>query len=131
MMKRSNKPIPEVDIISYGRYARWNDDSRTLPQLEELTYEIVAEIDVEFGMIIEIRHGKGRYLEYVINHPSIRDKNGNIAPSYEGEYQIKANPYRFFLGDTIWEPVDDKRGIWEFIIKIDDQQVASKKLRLI
>jgi hypothetical protein len=130
-MKRSNKPIPQVEIISYGRYTRWNDDSRKLPELEELTYEIIAEIDIEFGMIVEIQHGKGRYLEYVIHHPPFRDNNGNITPSFEGEYQIKANPYRFFLGDTIWAPVEDKRGIWEFIIKIDQQRVASKKLKLI
>jgi len=130
-MKRSNKPLPKVDIISYGRYSRWNDDSRTFPELEELTSEIVTGLDVEFGMVIEIQHGKGRYLEYTIHHPPFRDQSGNITPSFKGEYQIKANPYRFFLGDTIWEPVEDKRGIWEFIIKIDQKQVASKKLNLI
>jgi hypothetical protein len=82
-------------------------------------------------MIVEIRHGKGRYLEYVIHHPPFRDKDGNITPFFEGEYQIKTNPYRFFLGDTIWEPVEDKRGTWEFIIKIDQKMVASKKIKLI
>jgi len=130
-MKRSNKPLPEVEIISYGKYTRWNDDSRALPEIEQLTYQIVAEIDIEFGMIIEIWHGKGRYLEYIINHPPFKDKQGNIVPSFEGEYQVKANPYLFFLGDTIWEPIEDKRGTWEFIVKIDQQQVAMKKLELI
>ena len=73
------------------------------------------------------------YIQSTFNNTiiSIADRQGNIVPSFEGEYQIKANPYRFFLGDTIWEPVEDKRGIWEFIVRIDQQQVAKKKLELI
>ncbi len=129
-MKRSNKALPEVEIISYGKYTRWNARSKDLPELEDLTYEIEAELDVEFGMLVEIRHGKGRYLEFIIHHPPFKDKRGNIAPSFVGEYQIRTNPYRFFLGDTIWEPVDDKKGDWELIIKIDNQVVARKKLEL-
>jgi hypothetical protein len=131
MMKRSKKSLPKVDIISYGKYTRWNDDSRNLPELEELTHEVVAEIDIEFGMIIEIGQCKGRYLEFIIHHPPFKDKYGNVSPSFEGEYQIKANPYRFFLGDTVWEPVEDKKGTWEFIIKIDQEVVAQKRLELI
>lgn len=130
-MKRSNKNLPDVEIISYGKYTRWNASSRDLPELEELTYEIKAELDVEFGMLVEIRHGKGRYLEYIIHHPPFNDASGELAPSFVGEYQVKSNPFRFFLGDTVWEPVDDKRGIWELIIKIDKQVVAQKKLTLI
>ena len=102
-----------------------------MPILEELATEIKAELDVEFGILIEIRHGKGRYLEYIIHHPPFNDNSGELAPSFVGEYQIKSNPFRFFLGDTVWEPVNDKRGIWELIIKIDKQVVAQKKLTLI
>jgi hypothetical protein len=129
-MKRSNKALPEVEIISYGKYTRWNARSKDLPELEDLTYEIEAELDVEFGMLVEIRHGKGRYLDFIIHHPPFKDKSGNIAPSFVGEYQIRSNPFRFFLGDTVWEPVDDKKGDWELIIKIDEQVVAQKKLKL-
>ena len=129
-MKRSNKNLPDVEIISYGKYMRWNSKSRDLPELEELTYDIKAELDVEFGMIVEIRHGKGRYLEYTIHHPSFIDKTGEIAPSFVGEYQIRSNPFQFFLGDTIWEPVEDKKGTWELIIKIEGKVLASKKLLL-
>jgi len=130
-LKRSKKNLPEVEIISYGRFTRWNSDDRELPELQELTNRIIAKIDVEFGMIIEIRHGKGRYLEYLIHHPPFKDIDGNVVPSFEGEYQVKSNPYRFFLGDSVWEPVEDKRGAWEFIIQIDKQTVARKKLELI
>jgi len=130
-MKRSNKKLPEVEIISFGRFTRWNSTSRELPQLEELTEAIPAELDVEFGMIVEIRNGKGRYLEYIINHPPFRDNNGNITPPFEGVYQIKSNPYRFFLGDTVWEPVEDKKGTWKLIIRMENKVLAEKKLQLI
>jgi hypothetical protein len=75
-MKRSRKSLPDVEIISYGRYTRWNDDSRELPELQELTNVIPAAPDIEFGIIIEIRHGKGRYIEFIVHHPSFKDKNG-------------------------------------------------------
>jgi hypothetical protein len=129
-MKRSNKNLPDVEIISYGKYTRWNSKSRELPELEELTNEIKAELDVEFGMIVEIRHGKGRYLDYIIHHPPFKDKAGEIAPSFVGEYQIRSNPFQFFLGDNIWEPVNDKKGAWEFIIKIEGKVLVQKKLLL-
>ena len=130
-MKRSKKSLPDVEIISYGKYSRWNSESRDLPALEDLTYEVKAEIDVEFGMIIEVRHGKGRFLEYTIHHPPFKDKSGGIAPSFVGEYQIRSNPFQFFLGDTIWEPVNDKKGEWELIIKIEGKVLAQKKLLLV
>lgn len=130
-MKRSNKSLPDVEIISYGKYTRWNASSRDLPELEELTNEIKAELDVEFGMLVEIKHGKGRYLEYVIHHPPFTNKSGDLAPSFVGEYQIRSNPFQFFLGDTIWDPIDDKKGTWELIIKIDGKVLAQKKLLLI
>jgi hypothetical protein len=130
-MKRSKKALPDVEIISYGKYTRWKDKSRDLPELEVLTDKIKAEMDIEFGMIVEIRHGKGRYMDYIIHHPPFLDNNGDIMPPFEGQYQIKTNPYHFFLGDTIWEPVEDKRGVWEFIIKIDQNVVARKKIELI
>lgn len=130
-MKRSHKKLPGVEVVSYGKYTGWNERSRELPELLELTHEVHAEIDVEFGLIIEIRNGKGRYIDYIIHHPPFKDKYGNITPSFEGEYHIRTNPYRFFLGDTVWEPIEDKKGNWEFIILIDQQIVVRKKIILI
>ncbi len=129
-MKRSKKPLPKVEIINYGRYSGWDRDSRTLPELLELTTAIKAEVGVEFGMIVEIFQGKGRFLDFRIDHPPFTDKEGNVEPPFEGSYQIKSNPYTFFLGDTVWEPVEDKKGPWTMHIFIDGTELASKTIIL-
>lgn len=130
-MKRSKKPLPEVEIISYGEYTRWDSEDKSLPKLIELTERVKTEIGVEFGMIVEISHGKGRYLQYRIDHPPFRDEKGNVMPPFEGEYQVRTNPYRFFLGDTIWEPADNKKGIWTFSVYFDDTLVGEKSVELV
>ena len=122
--------MPEVEIVSYGQYTSWDRESRELPELIALTKEVKAEIGVEFGMVVEIFHGKGRFLDFKIDHPPFRDKNGNIEPSFEGTEQIRNNPYSFFLGDTIWEPVEDKKGAWTMTVFIEGKQVASKTILL-
>ena len=129
-MKRSKKPLPRVEIVSYGKYTKWDRDSKKLPELVELTKEVKAEVGVEFGMIVEIFQAKGRFLEFRIDHPPFADQFGTVEPPFEGNYQIKQNPYVFFLGDTIWEPVEDKRGPWTMTVYIDDQEVASKTILL-
>ena len=129
-MKRSKKPKPEVEIVSYGKYSNWDRESRDLPELIDLAEEVKAEIGIEFGMIIEIFKAKGRYLDFTIDHPPFKDKHGNIEPSFEGTYQIRNNPYSFFLGDTIWEPVEDKKGPWTMTVYMDGIELASKTIEL-
>ncbi len=116
--------------MSYGKYSKWDRESRDLPDLIDLTLEVKAEIGVEFGMIIEIFQAKGRLLDFRIDHPPFMDEHGNIAPSFEGTYQIRNNPYAFFLGDTIWEPLDDKKGPWTMSVFIDGVELASKTILL-
>ena len=129
-MKRSKKPLPKVEIVSYGRYTQWDREKKELPDLVDLTTNVKAEIGVEFGMIVEIFQAKGRFLDFRIDHPPFRDADGNIEPAFEGSYQIRNNPYAFFLGDTIWEPVEDKLGPWTMTVFIDGQKVASKTIQL-
>lgn len=129
-MKKSNKPLPEVEIINYGRYSSWDRDSKALPEFQELTETVEASVDVEFGMIVEIRKGKGRYLDFRIDHPPFEDSEGNIEPPFEGTFRVKQNPYRFFLGDTVWEPVEDKKGEWKLSLFIDDVELVSKTILL-
>jgi hypothetical protein len=129
-LKRSKKTTPEVEIVSYGKYANWVRESKHLPELVELTEEVKAEVGVEFGMIIEIFKAKGRYLDFVIDHPPFHDEHGNIALPFEGSYQIRSNPFSFFLGDTIWEPVEDKKGPWTMSVFMDDVELASKTILL-
>lgn len=116
--------------MSYGKYTKWDRSSKKIPELVDLTTEVEAEIGVEFGMIVEIYQAKGRYLDFVIEHPPFRNDRGDVEAPFEGSYQIKSNPYSFFLGDTIWEPVEDKRGAWTMSIFMDGIELASKTIML-
>ncbi len=130
-MKRSNKPLPEVEIISFGEYSHWEQKGKELPELIRLTEKVPAKTGVEFGMVVEIAHGKGRFLRYRIDHPPFKDRKGQIMPPFEGEYQVRTNPYRFFLGDTVWEPLEDKKGTWTFSVYFGDTLVAQKSIKVI
>ena len=130
-MKKSKKTLPKILIRSYGKYTQWDRESKKLPQLVDLTYEVQAEIGVEFGMIVEFEQAKGRYIDFRIDHPPFCDADGNVEPPFEGTVQIRSNPYSFFLGDTIWEPVEDKRGPWTMTVSMDDQVLASKTILLL
>lgn len=129
-MKRSNKPLPEVEIISFGEYSGWNKNEKELPHLLRLTGKLKAAAQMEFGMLVRIKKAKGRYLSYKIIHPPFSDASGNPVPEFTGDYQIRTNPADFFLGDSIGPPLDDKKGDWIFSIYFDDQLVAEKVITL-
>lgn len=129
MKKKNNRPI-EIDLINYGRYSEWDRDNNNLPVFLELTDKVEAQIGVEFGMIVEIKKARGRYLDFEIDHPPFTDSEGNIEPSFTGTFRVKHNPFLFFLGDTIWEPLEDKRGYWKLSIFLDGELLLSKTLDL-
>ncbi len=122
--------MPKFEIMSYGKYSKWDGASKKLPKLVDLTTEVKAEIGVEFGMIIEIHQAKGRFLDFRIDHPPFKDAKGNVAPPFEGTYPIRKNPCSFFLGDSIWEPVEDKRGPWTMTVFMDGKELAGKTILL-
>ncbi|MEQ8472471.1 MAG: DUF3859 domain-containing protein [Marinoscillum sp.] len=129
MKKKNNRPI-EIELLNYGLYSEWDRDNNNLPKFIELTDYIKAEIGVEFGMIVEIRKARGRYLDFEIDHPPLTDQDGNIELPFTGTFRVKHNPFRFFLGDTIWAPVEDKAGPWKLSILLDDQVLISKTINL-
>lgn len=47
------KPI--ITLQSYGIYSTWDNESKALPQIEQFTTEVIATLDVEFGLIINIK----------------------------------------------------------------------------
>ena len=121
------KKKPHIKIESFGRYSGWIKGSRELPHIDEFTEEIVAKEDVEFGMILHIIGGKGIKLDYCIKHPPFKDVKGNPEPDFKGEFYINSNDYRFYIGDCIWKPIDDKCGIWQIIVKQEESIIAEKK----
>ena len=125
------KKKPEVTLHSHGLYDGWDRESNALPNLLSITREIEAAPDVEFGYILRIRNARNSKITFRIEHPPFKGADGEIAPPFVGELYVKNNDFRFFLGDTIWSPVEDKRGAWRLITWLDGEKVADEILNLI
>ena len=128
-MKKSKKK-PKVKIDSYGRYSKWERGSRELPKILEFTETIRALEGNEFGMVLHITGGKGARLHYCIKHPPFIGSNGKVAPDFIGEYLVSSNDYRFFIGDSIWLPVEDKVGKWVISVEFEGNTVAEKTFEI-
>lgn len=124
------KSKPEVKLVSYGIYSQWDAASKDLPKLQRFTVEVQAEIDVEFGMIVKIKKAKGQKIEYCIDHPQIPDDDGQPMAPFTGEVYVRSNDWDFFLGDTVWAPVETKRGNWNLSITLAGKVIAEKTFSL-
>lgn len=118
----------ESELYSYGIYSRWDRDKKELPKLVKITTEIPLELDIEFGYVIRIKGAKGKRIQFKIDHPHFTDENGKIALPFTGEYFVKSNDYQFFLGDTIWKPIHDKKGEWKLTTWLDGKVLFQKSL---
>ena len=124
------KRKPEVRIRTYGIYTKWDSESKDLPKVEEITTSVRAQIDVEFGFVVNIRGAKNQQLKYCIDHPDIPDAEGNPRPPFDGVVYVKTNDWDFYLGDTIWEPVHEKLGRWHMWVELGGQVVAEETFDL-
>ncbi|MCM2679373.1 DUF3859 domain-containing protein [Echinimonas agarilytica] len=113
-------------VVCVGIYDGWDETSKKLPQIKEYTRHIIAEIDVEFGLIINIKKAKGRLIQWCIDHPSIPDEEGEVMAPFEGSEHVTDNDWTFYLGDTIWAPVDNKGGNWRMTIELDGDVIADE-----
>jgi len=118
----------ESELYSYGIYSNWDRDSKKLPKLKKITDEIPLQLDIEFGYVIRIRGAKGKRIQYKIDHPPFPDEQGAPAEPFTGEYFINSNNYEFFLGDTIWEPIHNKKGEWTLTTWLDGKVLYKKSL---
>tara|TARA_R110002167_G_scaffold66407_1_gene187897 strand:- start:283 stop:714 length:432 start_codon:yes stop_codon:yes gene_type:complete len=114
------------DITSFGIYKHWNEKEKALPKIKTFTTDIPAELDIEFGFIVNCKKAKRKKLTYYIYHPDIPDASGQILPPFTGEVYVANNDWDFYLGDTIWLPLNNKVGDWRMVIKHDDQVLAEK-----
>lgn len=122
-----------VKVINHGLYDGWNRESKELPRFLKFTTEIPARLDIEFGYILEIKGAKRKKLTFEMYHPlNIHTADGESMPDvFTGEVTIPQNEYRFFLGDTVWKPIDEKLGPWRLKTYIDGKLVADKTLELV
>jgi hypothetical protein len=125
------KKKPAFKLYSYGEYTKWNRESKAIPKVIHFATEIVAEIGTEFGYVLHIKQGKGETVTFKIDHPPFADDNGKLRPPFTGEQFISTNNFEFYLGDCIWEPLEDKLGNWELTTYHNGIVVANKVFKLV
>ncbi len=125
------KRKPVFKMISYGEYEKWDRESPDIPRILDFTTRIEAEIGTEFGYVLQIAGGKGEMVTFKIDHPPFNDETGRITPPFEGEQFIRTNDFLFYLGDCVWEPLEDKLGTWELTTYHKGRVVAHKVFELV
>ena len=132
------KQKPEVQIESCGLYTPLDKEGKELPKLVRFTEEIPCELGVEFGYILHIRKGRGMKLTFQIDHPPFlrsacpaQGLEGEIEGPFTGEEYVRSNDWKFFLGDTTWEPIEDKAGMWRIRSWLDGHLIADRALTLV
>ncbi len=118
----------DAELYSYGIYTNWDRNSKNLPKLLKITDQIPLELDIEFGYVIKIKGAKGKRISFKIDHPPFTEESGKVAPPFTGEYFIRSNDYEFFLGDTIWEPIHNKKGEWKLTTWLEGKILIQKSL---
>ncbi len=116
----------KFEISSFGIYEIWDEKSKNLPNIQDFTTRIPAQVDIEFGFILHAIKAKGKRLDWTIFHPDVLDKKGRVMPPFEGQVHVRNNDWEFYLGDTVWEPIQDKLGDWRMVIELDGKIIADK-----
>ena len=124
------KRKPEIRMRSYGIYTKWDSDTKELPRIQEFTTKVEAIVDVEFGFVVNIKGAKNSELDFCIDHPGILDADGKRRLPFDGTVFVRTNDWDFYLGDTIWEPIADKLGIWKMTLTLDSKIIAEKSFEL-
>jgi len=117
---------PVVRIQSYGIYTTWQSKSKALPKIQKFTLDIPAQIDIEFGLTINLKSARGSKIFFTIDHPGILDDTGQARAPFTGEVHVTNNDWDFYLGDTIWAPIEDKCGDWRMTIEHKGAIIAEK-----
>ena len=125
------KQKPIIKMQTYGIHSHWDAKSKALPKIKQFTTDIPAEIDIEFGFIINIKKARGSKIRYCINHPGLVDEQGNLRAAFTGEVHVTNNDWDFYLGDTIWAPISGKCGPWKMSIELGNSVIAEKTFNVV
>ena len=121
------KQKPIYQITTYGIYDHWDENSKTLPKITQFTTAITAVENIEFGFTLNVKKAKGRKLTYTIYHPDIPDDKGKVMLPFTGDVYVENNNWDFYLGDSLWLPLDNKVGVWHMTIEDMGNIIAEKK----
>lgn len=119
------------NLRSYGLYEAWNGDHKSVPRIQSFTTDIPCRVGIEFGYVIHFLHGRGEKLDFEIDHAPWLNDQGAVEPSFRGTFYIRDNEFDFFLGDTIWEPWQEKCGPWTLRTWHKGQLLAEKTFELV
>jgi Domain of unknown function (DUF3859) len=125
------KKKPDIRMVSYGVYTPFDAAGTDLPRVVDFTTRIPARVGIEFGYILRIRKARGEKLHFTIEHPPFVEDSGQVAPPFTGEVYVRTSDYQFFLGDSVWEPVDDKMGTWVLTTRLRDEEIARKAFEIV
>ncbi len=113
-------------MTSFGIYTQWDERSSALPKLIEPTTDIPCREDIEFGFIVNVKQAKNEQLTFTIFHPDIPDSEGAIRPPFTDVVYVRNNNWDFYLGDTIWLPIENKVGHWRMTLEHRGKVIAEK-----
>ena len=125
------KKKPDIKMRSYGVYTPFEHTGEALPRITEFTTRVPVRPGIEFGYVLQIRKARGMWLRWRIEHPPFTDEDGNVQPPFEGRERIPTPDYRFFIGDTVWEPLADMVGTWKITTWVGDEQAGAKTFQLV
>lgn len=120
-----------VKMESYGLYAKWSNRCKELPKFLKFTDSVPLRVESEFGFVLHIKGAKGMAVEYVVEHPKIVGEDGKLMPTFVGEIPIRDNESRVYVGDTLWEPLSDKKGVWRVVAKIEGTVYGDKRFTVV
>lgn len=124
------KRKPQVRVRSFGIYEYWDSDEKALPKIQEFTLNVPAKVGIEFGFVVNIKSAKNLELTYCIDHPGILDSEGNRREPFDGVEYVKSNDWDFYLGDTIWLPLEDKLGGWRMFLELAGNVIVEKTFQV-
>jgi hypothetical protein len=130
MPKKGNKRIA-ASLKSFGRYERWSGRTKDVPQVVDFTEVIPSRVDVEFGYVLQISGGHGEVLRWEIDHPPWRDERGRPVAAFRGEFHVRGNTFAFFLGETVWEPLGEKCGVWTLSTWHGERLLAQERFQVL
>lgn len=114
----------QAELRSYGIYEPY--DGTHIPQIRSFTDQVPAIAGTEFGCVLEISGGRGAVLDWRISHPPFKDRRGRPVPDFSGELHVRTKRYQVFVGDAVWEPVDECCGLWTVAVHHQGRLLVSQ-----